>query len=230
MSLLLENLQLFNRKERFHLLATALPLQHSENLLDPAFAKQLEGLTGLTLPERVFLAIDYHLDWLYAALHTARMSHRASELRWSSATPLDNVFSRKVNGRQAIARSPRDIDLLLAYDDNGRVQILLIEAKFDTSWSNSQLREKAGHLANIFGPNENEWEDLAIPHFLVASPREPQRLDWDVLPNWARKHERWWIKISGAEVNSVSSESLVRVRCCDERGTDSIDGKRWKVV
>lgn len=232
MSDLIENLSQFNRKERFHLLAAALGMRRMENQIDTLFASRLSKLTALKVPTRVFLAIDYHLDWLYAALQITQVEKLASDVKWNPASPRENVFSRGPERRQGIARSPQDIDLLVAYDDKeiNRVQLLLIEAKFDTSWSNAQLEEKADHLSSIFGSGENEWAEIAVPHFLIASPREPRKLKREILPAWAKVHEGWWIEIGGLQADEKPSESLVRVCCCDEAGRDSKVGNHWKVV
>lgn len=232
MSDLIENLSQFNRKERFHLLAEALGMQRMENQLDPLFASRLSKLTGLKVPPRVFLAIDYHLDWLYAALQITQVEKLASDVKWNPASPRENVFSRGPEGRRRIYRTPQDIDLLIAYDEPETkiVQLLLVEAKFDTSWSNSQLEKKARHLSRIFGSDENEWAEVAVPHFLIASPREPKNLKREILPAWARVHEPWWIKIGGLHADEKAGQSLVRICCCDKAGQDSRDGNCWKVV
>ena len=148
MSLLIENLIQFNRKERFHLLAGALGWQRTENKLDPQFSKKICEITGLELPPKVFLAIDYHLDWLHAALVIAGEGKSSSDVKWNPAKPAHFVFPRGPEGERQISRTQRDIDLLVAYDDpKAKVaQLLLIEAKFDTSWGNPQFKPGASFL------------------------------------------------------------------------------------
>jgi len=231
MSLLIENLMLFNRKERFHLFAEALGLSRSGIKLDQDFRNRLGEITGLKVPELVFLAIDYHLDWIYAALYFSNMNRRVSDIKWQPKSPSDKLFSRGPKDQLKVSRTPQDIDLLIAYDVEGdTTQLLLIEAKFDTSWSNEQLKEKSEHLKNIFGPKNDEWADIATPHFLIASPREPLKVGRDVLPEWARAHKRWWIEIGGLRDIQDPSETLVRIGCCNIDGEDSKEGEFWKVL
>ena len=69
MSEVIKWLKTFNAKERYFLLAYA---QDQEELkLGPFFRGQLSQKLGVVVPEDAFIAMDYHLDWLYAALHVA---------------------------------------------------------------------------------------------------------------------------------------------------------------
>lgn len=60
---LIEILKLLNRKERDYLVKSAFKLE--ENRLNEQFKKEIEGETGLKLPQgNMYIAVDYHLDWL----------------------------------------------------------------------------------------------------------------------------------------------------------------------
>ena len=65
MSDLVELMESFNRKERFLLIRQALG---TFRLIDD-FRTKLGRAIDLTIPQAAFIAIDYHLDWLAAALH-----------------------------------------------------------------------------------------------------------------------------------------------------------------
>ena len=55
-----------NAKERFFLIGKI--LGNSEFKLSAKFREELYKIFGMKLPTEVFLAMDYHLDWLYASL------------------------------------------------------------------------------------------------------------------------------------------------------------------
>ena len=63
---LVKNLESFNRKERFFLVGAA--LGNPTFRLDPTFRDQVGREFGLDVPEEAFVAMDYHLDWIYAGL------------------------------------------------------------------------------------------------------------------------------------------------------------------
>ncbi|MHB1415078.1 MAG: hypothetical protein ACYC1C_07475 [Chloroflexota bacterium] len=56
----------FNRKERFFLVGQA--LGNPSFTLSAQFRGRLGESFGLQVPENAFVAMDYHLDWLYASL------------------------------------------------------------------------------------------------------------------------------------------------------------------
>src|SRR4051812_23440982 len=66
----LEYLRRLNRKERFFLVGMALGNPSFE--LAPAFRDLIGGALGLKIPHDSFVAMDYHLDWIYASLEIAR--------------------------------------------------------------------------------------------------------------------------------------------------------------
>ena len=66
MNSLLYYLPQFNAKERFFLLGHV--LGNPQFTLGSAFKSELSKGMNLSLPEDLFCAMDFHLDWLYAAL------------------------------------------------------------------------------------------------------------------------------------------------------------------
>jgi hypothetical protein len=135
--------------------------------------------------------MDYHLDWLTAALEITRLGLNASDIRFDSSTgvpPFERGPSGRINGTQ------EDVDLLVAFPsaDTGRTVLVMIEAKSDTSWGTSQLTSKGERLRKILGEAENEWGEIVQPYFLLTSPREPEKLDYGVLPAWARLTKQWF--------------------------------------
>ena len=177
MSDLITHLRSFNRKERFILLHEALgPGTFS---LDEGFRERLGGLLGLPIPADAFVAMDYHLDWLQMALYLAATPSPPSPI------PNDDLFE----GNQ------EDVDLLVACDGPAATHLVLVEAKMETGWTNSQLRSKAERLRRIFGMGR-PGTDLATPHFVLASPNRPERLKTDDWPDcMTRAGEPAWMEL-----------------------------------
>lgn len=65
MSTFIDNLDKLNRKERFFLIGMA--LGNPRFKLDPLFRQKLSEEFGVVIPDNVFVAMDYHLNWIYAA-------------------------------------------------------------------------------------------------------------------------------------------------------------------
>ena len=66
MSAFIDYLVSFNRKERFFLVGTALGKPTFQ--LDSAFSQRLSSRFALKVPADAFVAMDYHLDWIYASV------------------------------------------------------------------------------------------------------------------------------------------------------------------
>ncbi len=163
---LIEILESFNRKERFFLIAHALGQSDSG---EPAFSLSDSFRKDLSIPAdacRIFVAMDYHLDWLQAALHLYR-------------DPGKTEFS---NEGKVIEGTQRDVDLLIAYQVGETFHLILVEAKAYASWDNGQLSCKGARLRKIFGDQGNCWPRVQ-PRFYIIGP-EPKRLKPKCLPEW----------------------------------------------
>lgn len=162
MSALIDQLKRFNRKERFFLVGLA--LDNPDFTLGAKFRSALGDLFDpkITIPPDAFVAMDYHLEWLYAAIRGAQVGK-----------PIKNDEDRFVRGNQ------EDIDLLVAFDEGHLTHVILVEAKGDTAWGNKQMQSKANRLRTVF----SRVEGMVVPHFAFASPNPPQHLkgDW---PKW----------------------------------------------
>ncbi len=166
MSDLIENLRSFNRKERFILLREAL----GSDTLGDAFRERLGDAIGVTVPADAFVAMDYHLDWLQMALYLA-----------ANPSPPERIRNdRLVSGNQ------EDADLIVAFQGNSATHVVLVEAKVETNWTNSQLESKAERLDLIFGEGRPRVH-LATPHYVLASPEPPppgiSTAEW---PDWMK--------------------------------------------
>ena len=177
MSELITHLQSFNRKERFILLREALGADTFS--LDDGFRERLGEVVGATVPAAAFVAMDYHLDWLQMALYLAATPSPPSPI------PSDDLF--KAN--------QEDVDLLVAFDGAATTHLVLVEAKMETGWTNSQLCSKAQRLRLIFGTGR-PGAHLAKPYFVLASPNRPERLKTDDWPDcMTRAGEPVWMEL-----------------------------------
>src|SRR5687767_13254186 len=120
MSNLLTNLERFNRKERFFLIGHALGKQRFE--LAPDFGKALSATLDVpAVPTNAFVAMDYHLDWLYAALLLTSRPDAVGVPQERDFYPEEPPLRRLISGTQ------EDIDLLVAYEAEEGVHLILIE-------------------------------------------------------------------------------------------------------
>lgn len=110
MATLVNWLERFNRKERYFLVAQALGKPKFE--LDEQFRKTLSEKAGpgMDIPagDGVFVAMDYHLDWIHAA-----MKLRGRE---SDGAALPNRTDR--DNHLVLTGNQEDIDLLVAWSES----------------------------------------------------------------------------------------------------------------
>jgi hypothetical protein len=165
------SLQKFNRKERFFLVGWA--LDNPAFTLGESFRTTLRDQLelGVEVPSNAFVAMDFHLEWLFAGLLLAANG--------GDRGPHSNAPS--VAGRNSIPGTAtplslgnqEDIDLLIAFETEGKTHLLLIEAKGATGFTNEQLGSKVRRLSAIFADPQIATLDLD-PRFVIASPREPR--------------------------------------------------------
>lgn len=162
---LIARLKTFDRKERGLLLRHVVGFEEQSLELGPMFRERLcDVLRGRVdkVPGNAYAAFDYDLDWLSIAL-----------------------------GRQGNPIRPvdvRDIDLLIVIRDGGTTHVVLVEAKGDAPWDNGQLCDKAERLCEIFGKNDGTAVPGVEPHFVMISPRPPQRVRYKPWPSWMRRN------------------------------------------
>lgn len=152
--------------------------------LGELFRKNLEKLLGkeIRVPNSVFLAMDYHLDWIEVALE--RTSNPEISLKKPFKRPSSNIN-----------KTQQDIDLLVAFvNGQGITELVLIEAKAFTGWNNEQLRSKVARLKEIFGDgNGSKYTDIVRPWFVLMSPKESNRIEHKSWPMWMKEDDepRW---------------------------------------
>ncbi|EKP0279811.1 hypothetical protein JGK46_003717 [Aeromonas bestiarum] len=210
---LIKNLKSFNRKERFYLVGQMLgnPDFHMDN-------KQLDkiyDLINIKIPREYFAAMDYHLDWIYASLYLTQNNPTGR---------VERIFIEE-NGiaiDHQISGTQEDVDFLIAFVDHENItHIVMIEAKGDSYFSNSQLDSKNKRFKAIFG-NKDTWPNVK-PHFLICSPKEPQKINIEEPAYFIFKNSTlpWFELDIGDEKNKVTRWGEDNKPCSD--------GKYWIV-
>lgn len=174
---LIKNLREFNRKERYYVVA---------NATEGGFtlAEEFKKMVNHILPTDhqigsitdAFVAMDYHLDWIYASLVLASQRERK-----------DYLFDMPNEDGQ-ITASQEDVDLIIAYPDKfntNKSHLIMFEAKGDTSWTNKQAESKAQRLKSIFGAQNEKWSNIVVPHYIIWSPKVT-KLKAHSFPDWAK--------------------------------------------
>lgn len=159
-------LKKFNRKERFFLIGQA--LGNPDFKLGSDFRKELSRILDIKIPVNAFVAMDYHLDWIYASLLLLRGIQLREEIL------IDKI---SVNDNQ------EDIDLIVAFKQMNKYFIILIEAKGDTNWKNSQMKSKIPKLNIIFDLSK-EYSEYLESFLVLMSPNRPEKLIYDDWDRW----------------------------------------------
>ena len=204
---LIKILESFNRKERFFLVAQALGCSNSGEpafSLSDSFRKQLNANIDVAIPLKVFVAMDYHLDWLQAALTYSDWLQAA--LAHSEKGEL--VFSNKdENKDEVIEGKQRDVDFLVAFKVRETFHLILVEAKAYSDWDYDQLLSKAKRLRTIFGEDGKKWNNVQ-PYFRAMGPKnpnEPERLKLGCLPKWMLNDDKLqWLHLQLPKRRMVS--------------------------
>ena len=203
---LLEAIRKFNSKERFFLVGYV--LGNTRFSVSSQFRTALSNRLNVPIPDDLFCAMDYHLDWLYAALQVSTDSNKEA------------IYN---NGNGIIKANQEDIDLLLAYEGQDGCHLILVEAKATTGWNNKQMKSKAERLKKIFGEDGSKWAGVT-PHFVLMSPGRPQCLITSDCPSWMVPGEKWlWMRLE-------IPDDLNRVTRCDSDGKPCDGGTFWKVA
>lgn len=223
---LLEHLERLNRKERFFLVALA--LGNPKFRLSARFRRELSSKIGVEVPDQARCWMDYHLDWVYAALQlTAKPGEaRYDSPRFPRERSEDGVFN--VNENQ------EDTDLLVAFELREATHLVFIEAKATTLFTNGQLGSKARRLGRIFGQDDTDAKyqenPRVVPHFVLASPGEPTMrsdpfphgLKAEGIPAWMLDEGKFrWLRLR------IPDRQWEIERCGEDAGRGQTDGSYW---
>ncbi|MFC1564457.1 hypothetical protein ACFL6G_05940 [candidate division KSB1 bacterium] len=224
------NLKKFNRKERFYLIGYALG-NKDFNISDCFKDKLEEALDNddIDFNNELFVAMDYHLDWLYACLYLKEKSIKE-----------DDNYEIEESG---ITATQEDIDFIIMYSDKkdkSKVHMILIEAKGSTGWQGKQLISKANRFDTLFG-NDGKKNNGIIPHFLLMSPNKSNQtrgkkgyeiiVDVETMrfPDFMIKRKDSDNKTLFRHICLKFPEKLQKITRCDISGRKSKKGKYWKI-
>jgi hypothetical protein len=169
MNELISLLESLNRKERFFLVGEA--LGNRSFRLGKNFRISLENASGVSIPPDAWVAMDYHLDWIAAAIHMTINDKTPSSI-W------ENVKKEIVRGNQ------EDVDLIVGFGDSSSTTLILIEAKGDTPWSKTQMSSKSKRLGKIFGTTKVKNPTITPILVLTSPDRTPTNLEPETWPKW----------------------------------------------
>lgn len=139
---LIDLIERFNRKER-HILWEQATGSGSRVALSSSYRQKLSDAIGVHVPDKHLVAVDLHLNWLYAAL----LAHSGKALE--TAHPIPPAEEGDPDQRRAYEHNQEDIDMLVAFEADATTYVVLIEAKGFTAWSNKQMRSKIRRLDRI---------------------------------------------------------------------------------
>ena len=215
---LVEVLEAFNRKERHLLWEQATGAGGGVRLSD-GFRRSLSVAIGVPVPAAPehLVALDYHLNWLYGAL--LLKSGRAQPDRPHAIPPAEEDDP---HGRRAYERNQEDVDLLVAFQSEDLVHVILVEAKGFTPWGTKQMQSKLRRLERILrdaGPS-----DGIELHLVLTSFTPPRKLDVD----WGQ----WGQDDTGQPPWVPLREPVARllIEECDTSGARMRDGQYVHVV
>ena len=215
---LVEALAAFNRKERYWLLQNA--LGRGALTLDDGFRARLHDCVKLDIPEDAWWAMDYHLDWLVGALRMV-----------DGGTVEDPA---QPNEKDLVKGNQEDMDLIVAFGDT----LILIEAKGDTSWGNTQIHSKLNRLDAMLQRQERLMGFVPRLRLVLISPKESKGLDvpeggW---PEWMLNADRkpFWMDMEMGpdrpRLPNGRPDFRKVSRWNAERNRPDKDGSHWKVL
>jgi len=204
---MIDNLDRLNRKERYFLIGMA--LGNPTFKLSSYFLEALIDKFQLVIPDKVFVAMDYHLNWIAAAAALCFNDPIRDHLYLNTGDMIDGT--------------QEDVDLLLAFDDQPNLtHLIMLEAKGVTAFNNSQFEHKMNRFRNIFGNNCEKWPQIK-PYFGLVSPRKPEKLRVDSCPPWLMVNgEIPWLEMP------IPDNRLVLFGC-DENGRANQDRQYWTI-
>jgi len=189
----------------------------------PAFLGAIGEAIGVTLPPShlVRCFMDYHLDWLYAALilSTSDGNGPFDSPAWEPGKAGDPSWN--VNANQ------EDVDLLLAFREEIVTHLVMIEAKATSGWRASQIVSKARRLGRVFGDDGQRFPSIE-PHFVLMSPKQSAGLAETLavhaeVPAWMRPNGTViWTQLQ------IPADRLV-INRCEGSGLASKTGHHWRV-
>ena len=216
---LINILESFNRKERFFLVAQALGNPKFE--LSDDFRQKLGDTVGVSIPtEKVFVAMDYHLNWVHASLVLSRPEKYGN-----------SPFRRDPDIVKP--RDQQDVDLLVAFEEKPFFNLIFIEAKgyddgkladYSRKDPSDQLEKKVRRLTKIFDSYGKDFSDVK-PRLCLVLGKEPAVQSVEHWPDWALEPD--------GKPNYLRldlPEDRKRVQCCNGNNQPSEKGEFFRCL
>lgn len=204
-------LRKFNRKERYFLIREAIGNGNFD--LNNSFRENLQKKLNINIPKDAYAAMDYHLDWIDVSLRV-----------WSKKIEINNKFENELNKKKKrqINSNQEDIDLIIAFKLKDIYNIILIEAKGVTGWTNKQMDSKVERLKKIFGEYCEKYKYLQV-FFILISPGESDNIKYESWPKWMKKNNKpIWLELK-------TEKSFYKITRCRQDGKPDINGIFCKI-
>lgn len=264
---LADNLKVLNAKERDHLMRFAYlgigdecgsGVQLPERWLSKAMLAALSPLVPDDA-ECIFAGMDYHLDWLYAALLFARRGsavrdHRKARgemrMQWIDDCPWPQSDSPGVHKLDRtlwpVAGLNEDVDLLVVFANGASTTVLCIEAKGDSTFDKAQMARKVIRLDRILLASGLADDESVSMRYVLCAPKD-KLPGADLLDKWkyvlgGRKPQKFVGMESIFEHHRKDRwrpalvplegfpDTLSKVTRVDENGKKSATGEYWQIV
>lgn len=227
MNELMKNLDALNRKERFFVFTQA--TGNHDFRLGADFLAKLSVAVDIEVAADAKAYIDYHIDWLHAAVYIARNPLLAS--------PYENGPLLKPGELRAGGKPPRvstgnqeDLDLLIAFARGETTYIVMVEAKGETGWTNRQLDSKAKRLGEVFGFGAVSENADIRPVFCLWSPIQSAALKPDIWPEWmVRPGDAARSSADIAWMSLAVPRGRKKVTGVDKKGVNSEKRSHWRL-
>ncbi len=192
-----EMLKRFNAKERNFLMRYALcpagpPALSSRFIADLLAHLRKIGIAGLDGIRPVYFGMDYHLEWIHAALciSNGMELNTSAQIEREAEVCVEGVAQTKKKAARI-----EDVDLLLVLQrTDGSLLMVLIEAKGASYFGTKQLRSKAARLKTLRASHGDE-DGWLTSILLLMSPAEfapSAKTRSDVASVLARPELRFW--------------------------------------
>lgn len=214
----IQNFHAFNRKERDRLIKFALCSgEHPHHWISVGLWRLVRPSNSkLPRPKRehMFVGMDYHLNWIYAALFATTCDNdelkRGIQNCWT--------FTNDQSKEEPIQGNQQDVDLLVAWHDGNRsnLNITLIEAKLDSGWLEDQFTAKLDRIKNIVMEAQHVGIRVECSLILLSPTKPPEGKAFGRLPR--------------QESNILIRHETLPTHKTQKVTRDSSKGEYWKLV
>jgi hypothetical protein len=173
----IDRLKAFNRKERDHLVKFAFCQEPRAPELADGFWKMISDEPIQPKPKQLFFAMDYHLNWLFAAILTAADEEKDLQSKtWDNKWKVQLSASEKELHPYPVKGNQQDVDFLVVWfsELSNALEIVLVEAKLDSAWDSDQFKSKKTRLDLIKRVSEKSNLGLGVINWrlLLVSPKD----------------------------------------------------------